>query len=233
MAKPRRIACFHGGGSNKEIFEIQCAQLELLLKSELEFHFFNGPFTRDAGPGVLPAFEDYEPYHNWFKVADDGTYTLLDGSGYDESGRDGIGRVKTLMKERGGEWAGAIGFSQGSRVVAGLLLDQQRWIEQGKPKESLDLKFGVLCNGGKEPMAKVPEHPSKERIRIPTLHVHGLRDQYLEYGRQQYAMYFDPETAKLHELDYHHAMPWKPAEVNALAEEIRKLYQSTENSTRC
>lgn len=153
MSKLPRLACFHGGGSNKEIFEVQCSQLENLLKSEFEFHFFDGPFIRDAGPGVLPAFEGYEPFHNWFKVADDGTYLLSDGSGYDESGRDGIARVKTLMKERGGEWVGAIGFSQGTRVVAGLLLDQQRSIEQGKSEESgFDLKFGVLCNGGNKPM---------------------------------------------------------------------------------
>lgn len=155
MSKTPRVACFHGGGSNKDIFEIQCTQLEILLKSEFEFHFFNGPFIRDAGPGILPAFEDYEPYHNWFKVADDGSYILLDGSGYNESGRDGITRVKTLMKARGGKWVGAIGFSQGSRVVAGLLLGQQRCIEQGRSDESLDLKFGVLCNGGKEPMGMI------------------------------------------------------------------------------
>lgn len=147
-----RIACFHGGGSNKDIFEIQCTQLEILLKSDFEFVFFNGPFLRDAGPGILPAFDDYAPFYNWFKVGDDGSYTLLDGSGYDESGRDGIMRVKALMKEKGGEWVGLIGFSQGSRVVAGLLLDQQRCAEQGRAHESFNLKFGLLCNGGKAPM---------------------------------------------------------------------------------
>lgn len=152
MPKPPSVACFHGGGSNKEIFEIQCAQLEILLKPDFEFVFFNGPFERVAGPGILPTFEDYEPFKNWFKAEDDGSYLILDGSGYDESGRDGIARVKALMKERGGEWVGAMGFSQGSRVVAGLLLDQQRCVEQGRFSDSLNLKFGVLCNGGKEPM---------------------------------------------------------------------------------
>jgi len=249
MSKPPRIACFHGGGSNKEVFEIQCAQLEILLKNEFEFIFFDAPFDRAAGPGILPAFEDYEPFKNWFRSELDGVYVLLDGSGYDESGKDGIARVKGLMRERGGEWVAAMGFSQGSRVVAGLLLDQQRCVEEGRGYESLGLKFGVLCNGGKEPMgrsyqfsmfsswrladqqiAKTPEDPSKERIRIPTLHVHGLKDQYLHYGRAQYATYFDPSTATLHDIDYHHAMPWKPAEVEKLADKIREIYRSSKNS---
>lgn len=114
--------------------------------------FFDAPFDRQAGPGILPTFQDYAPFKNWFRTEDDGSYILLDGSGYDESGRDGVARVKGLMRERGGKWVGAMGFSQGSRVVAGLLLDQQRCVEQGRLGDSINLKFGILCNGGKEPM---------------------------------------------------------------------------------
>jgi hypothetical protein len=49
----------------------------------------------------------------------------------------------------------------------------------------------------------------------------------LHYGREQYATYFDPSVAKLYEIDYHHAMPWKPVEVEKLADKIKDIYRST------
>lgn len=53
----------------------------------------------------------------------------------------------------GGEWVGAMGFSQGSRVAGGLLLDQQRRDALGIPKKTpIKLLFGVLCNGAGAPM---------------------------------------------------------------------------------
>ena len=55
----------------------------------------------------------------------------------------------------GGEWVGCMGFSQGTRVVGGLLLEQMRLREMGVPgfaDGEIQFKFGVLCNGGAEPM---------------------------------------------------------------------------------
>jgi hypothetical protein len=46
-----------------------------------------------------------------------------------------------------------MGFSQGSRVAGGLLLDQQRRDALGIPKKThIELLFGVLCNGAGAPM---------------------------------------------------------------------------------
>lgn len=152
---PPRIACFHGGGSNGAIFEVQCAKLQALLKDDFEFVYFDGPFQRLAGPGVLPVFEDYAPFRTWFKVDGDGN-ERGDGSGYDLVGGSGVDRVWDMMEAaspESGEWVGAIGFSQGTRVVGGLLLDQQRRDEAGNAR-GINLKFGVLCMGGGPPMAK-------------------------------------------------------------------------------
>ncbi|KAL2865326.1 uncharacterized protein BJX67DRAFT_383068, partial [Aspergillus lucknowensis] len=94
-----RIACFHGGGSNASIYEIQCSSLARLLSDTFQFEFFEGPFTRSAGPGIIPAFADYGPFKSWFDPnAEPGGE---DGSGYDDAGRDGIERVLRLMEERG------------------------------------------------------------------------------------------------------------------------------------
>jgi len=130
---------------------------------------------------------------------------------------------------KGGDWVATLGFSSGSRVAAGLLLDQQRRLEAESDKGSINLRFGVLCMGGKEPMAKLPRDGSAlELIRIPTLHLHGLKDQYLSYSKEQYATYFDPATTKLYEIDYHHAMPWRPAEVEKLAQILKDMYRDSQ-----
>jgi predicted esterase len=148
-----RIACFHGGGSAAAIYKVQCEQLGHLLKNDFQLVFFEGPFERSAGPGVLPVFADYAPFKSWFTQDERGE--RADGSGYDASGNDGVERVWRLMEDEGpgGEWVGAMGFSQGSRVAGGLLLDQQRRDALGIPKKThIELLFGVLCNGAGSPM---------------------------------------------------------------------------------
>lgn len=154
MLQLPRIACFHGGGSNGKIFAVQCARLQDLLKDDFEFVYFDAPFECDAGPGVLPVFHDYQPFKRWFKADDNGD-ERSDGSGYDALGIDGVKRVWGLMNADGGvgkgKWVGAMGFSQGTRVVGGLLLDQQQRRKTGHPTD-IDLKFGVLCMGGGAPM---------------------------------------------------------------------------------
>ena len=154
MSPPQRIACFHGGGSTSEIFKVQCRSLQSLLRPGLEFVFFDAPFEWNAGPGILPAFKDYAPFKTWF-TKDDGGKERSDGSGYDEERSErGIARVLKMIEAEGegGEWVGAMGFSQGTRVVGGLLLQQQRRHEQGETPRSVLFRFGVLCMGGGEPM---------------------------------------------------------------------------------
>lgn len=150
MAARPRIACFHGGGSNANIYRIQCTRLQHLVSSDLEFVYFEAPFERTAGPGVLPYFADQAPFKTWFKIDERGE-EVSDGSGYDEQGMGGLERVFAMMEAEGGTWVGAMGFSQGTRIVGGLLLDQQLRREQGLPAKT-NLKFGVLCMGSRSPM---------------------------------------------------------------------------------
>ncbi|CEL06837.1 hypothetical protein ASPCAL10009 [Aspergillus calidoustus] len=228
MSKPI-IAAFHGGGSNASIYEIQCSFLTSLLSDTFRLEFFDGPFERSAGPGVLPAFDGYAPYKSWFHPETNAG----DGSGFDNKGSDGVARVWRLMQERvpGGNWVGVIGFSQGSRVVGGLLLDQQRRETAGEGVPwGIKLKFGVCCMGGGAPMEGEigfkMEKPDTV-IRIPTLHLHGLKDEFLPLGREQLANYYDAESATLYEINYHHAMPWVKAESEELARRIKELYNKT------
>jgi predicted esterase len=157
MARLPRIACFHGGGSSASIFSVQCETLRKQLSSTFEFVFFEGPYERDAGPGVLPFFtyEEFGPYRTWFSKTESGE-EVPDGRRDDGRGEGGIERVLRLIegKGEGGEWVGCMGFSQGTRIVGGLLLHQQKRREMGFPKEEgeIEFKFGVLCMGSFAPM---------------------------------------------------------------------------------
>ena len=61
-------------------------------------------------------------------------------------------------------------------------------------------------------------------IDVPTLHLHGLTDKNLENGRKLLANHFDPRTAALIEINYHHAMPWHKKDILKFSAAIRKLY---------
>ena len=50
------------------------------------------------------------------------------------------------------KWVGALGFSQGTRVVGGLLADQEARERLGWTKR-MNLKFGVFCNGSGRSMS--------------------------------------------------------------------------------
>jgi hypothetical protein len=66
-----------------------------------------------------------------------------------------------------------------------------------------------------------------EKIRIPTLHLHGLQDQHLPNSRRQLAASYDPAAVTLLEIDYHHAMPWLKEDTLQLANLIRKMCRDT------
>ncbi|KAN0091969.1 Serine hydrolase FSH [Hyaloscypha variabilis] len=242
MAPLPRIACFHGGGSSASIFAVQCETLQKQLSSTFEFHFFNAPYLRDAGPGVLPFFsyEKFGPYRTWFFKTEGGD-EVPDGRRDDGRGESGVERVLGLIKGvgEGGEWVGAMGFSQGTRVVGGLLLHQQKRREMGFPREEgeIEFRFGVLCMGSFAPMVSDLTGPamslsgSPDLITIPTLHLHGTKDVNYANGKKQLAAYYDQKTTRLLEINYHHAMPWFRADLMKLVDGIESIYQDTKEDS--
>lgn len=71
------------------------------------------------------------------------------------------------------------------------------------------------------------EKSEPELIRIPTLHLHGLKDGNLDNGRKQLAAYYESRETTLYEINYHHAMPWIPADIAQFADLIKQLYQKS------
>lgn len=203
--KPTLLA-FHGSGSNATIHSVQLARLNRVLKDHLTIESLDAPFPSPAGPGVLPFFDGCGPYARWLppaeKVSVDvmkaGTSTREMSKEVEHLARDAVHRINSS----GGRVVGLIGFSQGTKVVAGLLRGAQIRRELGARGEDwLDsFRFALsVCASYPPPLLppgllKVPELAGKsdeekerllsERITAPVLHVLGDQDEWMWAGER-------------------------------------------------
>ncbi|KAL2050614.1 hypothetical protein ABVK25_009122 [Lepraria finkii] len=208
-----RLLCLHGGGTSAMIFKIQTRRLQWSLRQHFRFVFVDAPFESAAGPGVLPVFENCGPYHRWFIL----------GSSTPERDQQRVRQVlrKAIADDPGdGEFVGVMGFSQGGRMAAGLLADQEEGEATGLPY----WQFAVLLcasypplsmsneRARKEPKGVVDEHgeisepEEREIISIPSVHVRGTLDPHREKGRRL-AKYFNRETSVSMEFVMGHHLP--------------------------
>lgn len=217
------ILCLHGGGTNSVIFNIQTIRIQRVLESHFKFVFLDGPLEGEPGPGVLPVFEGLEPFLRWYiKRAEDKpvvTDTLLQDFIEQQRMKDGRGFV------------GVLGFSQGAKVAAGLLLEQQlrqkkegvEWLGQG-------FGFGVLLNGTCPPLTtNLTDEEKAERIRIPALHVVGRDDPWRENGLEMFEEHFHKETAVLMEFEVGHRLPILEEDTKKITNMILRMYWDSEN----
>ncbi|KAL9097644.1 MAG: hypothetical protein Q9163_006328 [Psora crenata] len=221
------ILCLHGGGTSALIFKIQLRNLLSRLRSHFRLIFLDAPYPSAAGPNVLPAFADVGPYYRWMPAEDYSSHSKggVDGGvrEQEEGARRARAQILNVIREgraRGeGEVVGVLGFSQGGRMAAGLLADQ----EEGRAAVEMPrFAFGVLlcasyppyslANAAKAPPTQgvlaqrrdehgtlVPPRPD-EVIYIPSVHVRGLVDPHLEKGRRL-ARYFAGEEKEEEDED--------------------------------
>ncbi|KAF2196118.1 hypothetical protein GQ43DRAFT_445404 [Delitschia confertaspora ATCC 74209] len=199
------LLAFHGSGSNATCHTVQLARLNRLLRPHFNIIALEAPFASAAGPGILPFFEGCGPFKRWVP--------MMEGP---QDKRTGVMStdVEELVKEavqevegEGGKVVGCIGFSQGTRVVAGLLKAREVYLQlkaQGKlpppARQSLAylgaFKFGIsVC--GSYPPPLLPEslrcyfspreieelEAYEEKIRSPTIHVLGKLDEWEWAGK--------------------------------------------------
>lgn len=143
-----------------------------------------------------------------------------------------------------GDWVGLMGFSQGAKLSASLLFDQQVREEASRRGKAGALmeprttwRFGVLL-AGRAPIVSLSEHSAGRpglvsageigegvellpeldeaaheaaghTLRVPTVHVHGLRDPGLHLHRRLLDQYCDPGSTMLVEWDGEHRVPIK------------------------
>ncbi|CAI7673676.1 unnamed protein product [Penicillium manginii] len=206
-----RILCLHGGGSNAAVFQSQCRRLIAQLKSEFRFVFAQAPFLSEAGPDVMSVYKEA-------KRQDD-------------------------AKGATGAWVGLLGFSQGAKMCASILYRQQVRQEQlGRRSGDSEYDFGILI-AGRAPFVCLDPHldlhsplpdvsqitdgkyegPCPNVLRIPTVHVHGIRDPHVALHRQLFSDFSSAESRRFVEWDGGHRVPLKYNDVSLVAYQIREL----------
>lgn len=213
------ILCLHGGGTNGMIFSVQTIRLRRVLQSHFDFVFLDAPFETGPGPDVLPVFEGCDPYLRW----------VIESHHVDKPEK-----TKDLLKQRleeqrrkdGRGFVGVLGFSQGARVAAGLLLEQQ--VIKPAVRSDEGLRFGVFLNGTCPPLTfGLSDLERTEKIEFPTLSVIGLQDPWREDGRRLYSEHCDRDHAVLLEFDVGHRLPLSEQDNAQLAAEILRIYKET------
>lgn len=170
-----RILCLHGGGVNATIFEVQSRNLRRHLDHSFRLVWADAPFFCDPHPDIIGVYGEYAPFRRWLRWTSDhpdiGAESCIDEIGY---------MLRTTMEEddrKGGtgEWVGLMGFSQGAKLSASLLLEQQAREEEArkthKPVEpgliglpGIDWRFGILL-AGRAPLSNLnPELQSSPAL---------------------------------------------------------------------
>ena len=201
------------------IFNIQTIRIQRELAGEFDFMFIDGPFDSPPGPGVMPTFEGCVPFCSWAKPGVDGMP--------DETRE----LITDVVREH--EFVGVLGFSQGGKLTAGLLLEQQledkaRAVGDGDVERRTEFRFGVICMGTSPPLTSPPFGlPADEIITIPTVHLIGKEDEWKDLGKALYNDYFDHDRSKMLVFDVGHRLPTELADTKKVADEIRRLHRET------
>ncbi|KAF5535060.1 oxidoreductase [Fusarium phyllophilum] len=218
MTQKPRILCFHGLGSNAEIFRAQTYQLRHRLEPYYELVYLNGPYEAEPGPGVLPIFEGCGPYYRWTRDNEEAyNKDEYDHSGWDRS--EGLRMVLDKLDPpiSSPVWVGLLGFSHGGRVSAGILKQQSLRSKLGQSGDQQSLhkflpsnfKFGVFFHSAYPPLefpvAILPEYDDCT-ISTPSIHIHGLKDPSLSI-QQRLVEHFQQEKRIVIESPVGHWLP--------------------------
>lgn len=212
-----RILCLHGGGTNARIFRAQCRVLEKALKPFFRLCYAQAPYRSKPGSDVVSVYKNYAPFRAWLDPVQDTERITTETE---------ISLRKAMaeddIKGATGDWVGLLGFSQGAKISASLLLAQQiRKAELGSQKPSImpKWKFAVLLAGRGPLISATPMH-TRDLLRFPTIHVHGLTDPGLDLHRKLLYENFDKRHTRLIEWDGEHRVPIKTKDVADIVKEI-------------
>ncbi|PWY94537.1 hypothetical protein BO94DRAFT_531501 [Aspergillus sclerotioniger CBS 115572] len=241
-----RILCLHGGGTNANIFRMQCRVLEKRLGRSFRLVYAQAPFTSlEPGPDVTSVYKDYGPFRIWLRDHRmPGVWTSRDVAARIDAAL-ALAMAADDAKGATGDWVGILGFSQGAKVAASILYRQQRC------PGMTSFRFAVLLAGQGPLVWLMPDipmprglvdaatpftHPApawltlgsdEHVLRLPTIHVHGLKDPGLDRHRDLLREYCDPLEATLVEWEGDHRMPIKSRDVEMIVQEIHKVARDT------
>ncbi|PVH99759.1 hypothetical protein DM02DRAFT_493913, partial [Periconia macrospinosa] len=252
------LLTLHGSGSSSLIHTIQLARLTRLLKPYFTLTSLNAPFATPAGPGVLPFFEGCGPYASWLPPTHatisasqmrTGTSANVLAPEVEKLVRDAVDEVRG----KGGKVVGLVGFSQGSRVLAGLLKAKEI---KDTLRDSFsylrDIDFAlVVCGSFPPPLLPSslipyldtpsslssanaatpgtgvpPTSPIYEtKIQTPTLHVQGKLDEWEWAGQMMITRCYDAERSEVLKLDIGHHYPVKPEDSQKVVAWVLRVWE--------
>lgn len=139
-----RLLCLHGGGVNAAIFKAQSRSLIKHLQHSFRLVWADGPFFCDPHSDVIHVYGSYAPFRRWLRWLPE--HPEIDADSCIEE----IGyAIRTAMEEDDreggkGEWVGLVGFSQGAKLSASLLLEQQAREDKAKTEGKPDIGVGPI-----------------------------------------------------------------------------------------
>ncbi|KAL5116851.1 hypothetical protein ACEQ8H_005203 [Pleosporales sp. CAS-2024a] len=234
--KPTLLA-FHGSGSNSMIHTVQLARLMRLLNPYFEVESIEAPFPSPAGPGILPFFDGCGPFKRWLPTA---THVTPDSMRRGDSTSLLAPPVEALIKatiervraQPQGRVVGLIGFSQGTKIVAGLLRAAElraRFAMQDQEDEWCDFRFALsVC--GSYPPGLFPQSIARKlprgttwlddgKIQTPTFHVQGKQDEWMWAGQALIDKHYEVGDghSQVVEWDMGHHYPVLPEQSEIIA----------------
>ncbi|KAE8364490.1 serine hydrolase FSH [Aspergillus caelatus] len=243
-----RILCLHGGGSNARIFRIGCRVLEAQLSNRARLVYADGPFFASPGPLIAGFFTEWGPFRSWLppdlgvgpgkgqgvkRIYEDPT----DADMVIEKIHQSFQKTMDDDDRAGGTgpWVGLLGFSQGAKIVASLLLRQQ--INLGGSIPLPCFQFGTLV-AGSAPLVWLGSTETYQRtrelsveclLRIPTVHVYGRHDCLIQSSAEWLYQCCLPDSRRVFVWEGDHVMPTRTRDVSAIVEMIVELLEGLAN----
>ncbi|TDZ17552.1 Esterase citA [Colletotrichum orbiculare MAFF 240422] len=246
-----RILCLHGGGVNAAVFKVQCRALISRLKNHFRLVFVDGPFICAPHESIISVYGDYGPFRRWLRWLPEHQAVDAETASAEIHFQLRMAMDDDDALGATGEWVGLLGFSQGAKISASLMYTQQMLMQKyGKritsAGGSANWRFGVLLAGrapvivlddridlapgvgdASEASVDFKDWPNgsgtDHMLKLPTIHVHGMKDPGLDQHRRLLKQYCAPGTTRLVEWDGNHRVVIKTKDVEAVARQILDL----------
>lgn len=240
-----RLLCLHGGGTNARIFRAQLRAFYKPLASSFRLVFPDAPYLTTPGTDVTSVYGEWGPFRAWLrpgKLPD----PLPDIFDADQTMITDIDTcLATAIREDNdagatGPIVGLLGFSQGAKMAASLLLrsEVRQLAEGSKPADeatvepkTLHYHFAVL-SAGSLPLVNLlgsdaPANLHAMRLTSPTIHVFGLLDPGIAWHRRLLYDACEDDCAEVVEWQGGHRMPFRGDDVAAVTDRLLDVARDT------
>ena len=223
------------------------------LVHDFQFVFVDGPWLSDMHEDLKLVYSEMGPCYRWANWSQH-HHPIDDSSAIKEV--EGC-LMKAMANDKGkGEWVGLLGFSQGAALAFSILLENQLRLQRdpwARAFTGVNWRFGVIMAGRAPPyslssITQKSQHYSSltqassgwkkalsstsfpNRLRTPTLHIHGLQDVGIELHRDLLKYFTSLSHTKLIEWDGAHRIPYRSADAQETIEAMLEIANAKDTS---